>query len=148
FLLASDGAFLRQLVRVLPRLSDKKRAVDTARRLEHDVSRYFSTFFGISVGLGLCEGVAIALVGIPNPVLWGLMATVLCWIPYAGAVIGTIVIALVASMSFQGTGETLLAPLVYYGVTVIEGSVVTPLIMGRRLTINPLVALVWIALWG
>jgi predicted PurR-regulated permease PerM len=148
FLLASDGAFLRRLVRVLPRLSDKKRAVETARRIEHDVSRYFSTFFAISVGLGVCECLAMALVGMPNPVLWGLMAMVLCWIPYAGAIVGTVIVALVASMSFDSAGDTFLAPLVYYCVTVIEGSVVTPLIMGRRLTINPVVALVWVALWG
>jgi predicted PurR-regulated permease PerM len=148
FLLASDGAFLRRFVRVLPRLSDKKRAVETARGLEHDVSRYFSTFFGISVGLGIAEGVAMALLGMPNPALWGLMAMVLSWIPYAGALVGSGVVALVASATFEGTGHAFLAPLIFYSLTVVEGTLVTPLIMGRRLTLNPVIGLVWVALWG
>jgi predicted PurR-regulated permease PerM len=148
FLLASDGGFLRRIVRVLPTLSDKKRAVETARGLEQEVGRYFSMFFAISVGLGITEGSAMAVLGMPNPVLWGLMATLLCWIPYAGALAGTAIVALAASLAFDDTWRALLTPGVFYSLTVVEGSLVTPLIMGRRLTLNPVIVLVWVALWS
>jgi len=148
FLLASGDLFLRKLIRVLPTLDDKKRAVDIARQLEEDVSLYLSTITLINIGLGVCVAVAVHLLGLPNPVLWGVMATLLNFIPYLGGIIGIVVIAIVSVLTFDSPGEILLPPLVYFLLTASEGYFVTPMILGKRLTLNPVVILLGLIFWG
>ena len=104
FLLASGDLFLRKLIRILPTLEDKKRAVDIARQLERDLSRYLATVTLINLGLGLAVGGAMYLLHLPNPMLWGVMATVLNFVPYLGAIVGILVIGLVATLTFDGLG--------------------------------------------
>jgi len=70
FLLASGDMFLRKIVHMLPSLGDKKLAVEVARRIESDISRYLLSVTLINAGLGVTVGVALALIGMPNPVLW------------------------------------------------------------------------------
>jgi predicted PurR-regulated permease PerM len=86
--------------------------------------------------------------GMPNPMLWGVMATFLNFVPYLGAIAGIAVVALVALLTFDGLMPSLLPPLVYFLLTGIEGYFVTPMIVGRRLTLNPLAILVGLLFWG
>ena len=148
FLLASGDLFLRKLIRTLPTLEDKKRAVDIARQLESDLSAYLSTVTLINLGLGVAVGVAMYLLGLPNPVLWGGLATILNFVPYLGAIVGILVIGLVAALTFDGVGQMLLPPLVYFLLTACEGYFVTPMILGRRLTLNPVMILLSLLFWG
>ncbi|CAN5291995.1 hypothetical protein BH18GEM1_BH18GEM1_15760 [soil metagenome] len=87
FLLASGDLFLRKLVRVLPRLRDKRAAIEIARATEHHISTYLSTVTLINAGLGIVVGVAMTLIGMPNPILWGVTAAILNYIPYLGAIV-------------------------------------------------------------
>src|SRR3546814_9647539 len=80
FILASGDLFLRKLVESLPRLSDKKRAVEIARQTEHDISAYLVTITLVNLGLGVATGAMMYLLHMPNPVLWGVTATVLNFI--------------------------------------------------------------------
>lgn len=148
FLLASGDLFLRKLIRVLPTFEDKKRAVDIARALQTDVSVYLSTITVINICLGLAVGGAMHLLGMPNPMLWGVLATVLNFIPYLGAIVGIVVMAVVAALTFDTPPEVLLPPLVYFGLTSAEGYFVTPTILGRRLTLNPVMILLGLIFWG
>ena len=148
FLLASGDLFLRKLIRVLPTLDDKKRAVDIARQLEEDVSLYLSTITVINTGLGVCVGIAMHLLDMPNPVLWGVLATLLNFIPYLGGIIGIVVIAIVAALTFDAPGEIVLPPFVYFLLTASEGYFVTPMVLGKRLTLNPVVILIGLIFWG
>jgi predicted PurR-regulated permease PerM len=148
FLLASGDLFLRKLIRALPTLEDKKRAVDIARQLQRDLSRYLATVTLINLGLGVAVGIAMYLLGLPNPMLWGVMATVLNFVPYLGAIVGILVIGLVSALTFDGVGPILLPPLVYFLLTAAEGYFVTPLILGRRLTLNPVMILLGLVFWG
>ncbi|MDX1624520.1 MAG: AI-2E family transporter [Gemmatimonadota bacterium] len=148
FLLASGDLFLRKLVRVLPRLEDKKRAIEIARKTEGRISTYLSTLTLINVGLGVVVAVAMKLAGLPNPVLWGVVAGVLNYIPYLGPIVTFGVIALVSVMTFDELGRALVAPLVYAGINFTEGSFVTPTLLGRRLTLNPVVVFVGLIFWG
>ncbi|HEX2253682.1 MAG TPA: AI-2E family transporter [Thermoanaerobaculia bacterium] len=148
FLLASGDLFLRKLIRVLPTLDDKKRAVDIANQLQSDISLYLSTITVINIVLGIAVGLAMHLLGMPNPMLWGVMATVLNFIPYMGAIVGILVIAVVAALTFTGVGAILLPPLAYFGLTATEGYFVTPLVLGRRLTLNPVMILLGLIFWG
>lgn len=148
FLLASGDMFLRKLLRILPTLEDKKRAVDIARQLETDLSRYLGTVTLINLGLGVAVGVAMSFLDMPNPMLWGAMAMVLNFVPYLGAIVGIVVIGGVALLSFEVVGQAALAPAAYFLLTAIEGYLVTPMIVGRRLTLNPVMILLSLLLWG
>ena len=88
FLLASGDMFLLKLVKILPTLENKKRAVEIYRQIEADVSTYLSVVTLINLGFGCIIGSSMYLLGMPNPLLWGVMAAVLAYIPYLGSLIG------------------------------------------------------------
>lgn len=148
FLLALDDLFLRKLASVLPNLSQRRKAVKIARATEHDLSAYVAIRTLINIGFGAAVGVALWLVGMPNPILWGILAGLLNYIPYLGGLIGYVVVGFVALTEFETTGQALLAPGVYFLLNIIEGNFITPSILGRRLTVNPVMILVWLIFWG
>lgn len=148
FLLASGNLFLRKMIRVLPTLEDKKRAVDIAHQLQHDLSRYLGTVTLINIGLGVAVGIAMQLLGLPNPLLWGVMATVLNFVPYLGAIVGVVVITGVSLLTFDTMGQAAIPPVVYFGCTAMEGYLVTPMILGRSLTLSPVMILLSLLFWG
>jgi predicted PurR-regulated permease PerM len=152
FLLASGDLFLRKLIKVLPTFKDKKRAVEIAREMERNISTYLFTVTLINVGVGVAVGVGVGLLGMPNPVLWGVLAFVLTYIPYLGAIVGIGILGLAALLVFDDVGQALAVPAVYMVVSFLEGNFVTPLVLGRRLTLNPVVIFVgllfWFFLWG
>ncbi len=152
FLLASGDLFLRKIIRLLDDPRDKKRAVRIARKLERSISSYLLTISLINLGLGLAVALALYLLDMPNPLLWGVMATALNFIPYLGAVVGLTVISVVAFATFESLGVAVTVALVYLALTALEGLVVTPVILGKRLTLNPVVVFVgllfWTWLWG
>jgi predicted PurR-regulated permease PerM len=148
FLLSSEDGLLRKVVRVLPRLRDKKVAVEVFRNIQTQISHYLLTVTGINIGLGIAMGVAMKLAGLPNPVLWGSMAAVLNFVPYLGATVGIGVVALASVLTFDTAGRAAIPPLLYFVINFVEGMVVTPAILGRRLTMGPIVLLLWLLLWG
>jgi predicted PurR-regulated permease PerM len=148
FLLASGDLFLRKLIRVLPRLSDKKRAVEIARQIESDISAYLSTITVINVGLGLAVWGLMTLMGVPNPLLWGVLATVTNYIPYMGAIIMIVVLAGVGFLTFPDLPHSLMPAGAFVGLNILESYLVTPLVLGRRLTLNPVVIFLGLTFWG
>jgi predicted PurR-regulated permease PerM len=148
FLLASGDLFLRKLVHVLPSLQDKKRAVQIARDIEFNISRYLLTAAMINCCLGAAGGLAFWALGMPDPFIWGLMGAMLNFIPYIGALTTIGVVTLVATAVFPTLGHALLVPASYLGLAVLEGSFVTPWIMGRSLTLNPVVIFTSLIFWG
>lgn len=148
FLLASDGVFLMKLIKLMPTLSDKKRAVTIAHEIEIHVSRYLLTITAINTGLGVAVGTVVGLLGLPNPILWGTMVAVLNFVPYLGALTGIICMTLAAVLSYDSFGYALLFPASYLIIATIEGNFVTPLVLGRSLTLNPVIVLLSLAFWG
>lgn len=148
FLLASGNLFLQKIVRVLPRLDDKKRAVEVAREMEREISTYLFTIALINTGLGAVTAVAMYLLGMPNPILWGVMVALLNFIPYVGDIVSIVVLAVVALLTFDNLGHALLVPFVYYVITALEGQLITPMILGRRFTLNPVVIFISLMFWG
>lgn len=148
FLLASGDLFLRKLVRVLPRLQDKRRAVEIARQTELHISTYLSTVTLINVGLGVLVGLAMWALGLPNPALWGVVAGLLNYVPYIGAMVTLVVIGVVSILTFEDLGRAAIAPIVYFAINFTEGSLVTPMVVGRRLTLNPVVVFAGLVFWG
>ena len=148
FLLVSGDMFLRKVINALPTLSDKKKAVELARRIESDISVYLYTMVAINICLGVVVGAAMYVLGMPSPFLWGLVAGLLNFIMYLGPVVGITVIALAAIISFDSITEALLPPLAYFLINGIEGNFITPFILGRRLVMNPIVIFLALLFWG
>jgi predicted PurR-regulated permease PerM len=152
FLLANGDLFLLKTVHVLPRFSEKKRAVEIGRDLQAEVSRYLFTITAINVGLGCATAAAMAAFALPDPLLWGVMAATLNFIPYVGSILTASAILLASVLSFASPVDALFPPLAFIALTTLEGNFITPALVGRRFTLNPVIVftslLVWGWLWG
>jgi predicted PurR-regulated permease PerM len=148
FLLASDGLFLRKLIKVIPRLEDKRRTVEIAREIEGSISRYLGTVTLINLGLGAVVAMATWMLDLPNPLLWGTMVACLHFVPYLGAIVGLTAMTLASVLSFDSLGWAMLSPGIYLALAIIEGNFITPFVLGRSLTLNPIVVLIGLIFWG
>jgi predicted PurR-regulated permease PerM len=148
FLLASGDTFLRKLVHVLPTFEDKKRAVQIFRDIEDNISRYLLTVASINIGLGLAAALVFAVLGMPNPLLWGAMACVLNFVPYLGALVTISITTVVAIAVFPTIGHAMLVPACHLLLASTEGGLVSPWIVGRRMTLNPVVIFLGVTLWS
>ena len=148
FLLAYDGVFLAKLIKVSPRLTDKKRSVAIVREIEEQISRYLLTITAINIGLGISVGLAVHFLGMRNPLMWGVLVALLNFIPYLGALTGIICMTLGALLSFDSLGYAMVIPASYLALATLEGNFITPMVLGRSLTLNPVVILIALAFWG
>ncbi|MCB5177523.1 AI-2E family transporter [Microvirga lenta] len=148
FLLGSGDMIYDKIVRVLPTFRDKRTAVSILHDIEASISHYLLTITLINMGLGIAIGLAMWAIGLPTPYLWGLGATFLNFLPFIGAIAGVGLVAVVALISFDSISYALLAPLVYFGLTALEGNIITPLILGRRLELNTVAIFIGVAFWG
>ena len=148
FMLVYDQVFIAKLVKLLPTLSDKKMAVAIAHDIESQTSRYLFTITAINASLGAAVGIAVGLLGLHNPVMWGVMVAVLNFVPYLGALTGIICMTIGAVLSFNSLGYALIFPGVYLAFGTLEGSFITPWVMGRSLSLNPVIILLSLMFWG
>lgn len=152
FLLAAGDLFHRRIVEVSPRLTDKKRALGIVRAVERQVSRYLAAITLINAGMGIVVGAVLWLLGMPYAAVWGVAAFLLNYLPFLGGVIGVTVVGAVALVTFDTVGQAMLAPLAYFLINSVEGQLVTPLIVGRRLALNTAAVFTtvvfWVWLWG
>ena len=118
------------------------RVIDAIRR---ELGRYYGTIALINLGLGAATAVAMLLLGMPNPYLWGAVAAVLNFIPYVGSATTLVLLAAVALVSFDDLGHVFGVIGSYLALATIEGQVVQPLLVGRRLDLNPII--VFLAVW-
>jgi predicted PurR-regulated permease PerM len=151
-LLASGDAFLTKLVKVLPLRREKIEAVRMVHEAEAVVSRYLLATALINAGQGAVVGLAMWLLHLPNPALWGALTFLLEFIPYLGGALMLVLLALTGLASGGGVGHVLLPPAVYLAITTVQNNLVSPIAYGRRLRLNPVAVLVgvlfWWALWG
>jgi predicted PurR-regulated permease PerM len=152
YLLVSGEIFLRRIVEVLPTFGDKRQAVETSLHIERDVSVYLVTVTLINIAVGLCTLGIMWGCGVENPLLWGVIALVLNYVPIIGPVVG-MVIFLMASVLSLGVDLWALLPVgLYLVVHVIEGEFITPWLVARRFTINPVAVILalifWYWMWG
>jgi predicted PurR-regulated permease PerM len=152
FLLAAGDLFLQKLIKVLPQLKDKKRAVTIARETEASVSAYLFTMTLLNIAEGIVVAVAMALLGVPNPALWGVLAVVLEYIPYIGAFVLAGILALVGLATFDDIARALMVPAVYVAINFVQGNFLVPMVLGRRLTLNPVAIFIGLVffwwIWG
>jgi predicted PurR-regulated permease PerM len=115
------------------------------RAVRTEVARYYATLALINLGLGVATGAAMWALGMPNPVLWGVMAGIFNFIPYVGSAATFLILGVVAFVSFDDMGRILAVPGSYLALATVEGQVVQPLLVGRRLELNSII--VFLALW-
>ena len=145
FLLSGGPPMLARMTAAFA--SDLKSAhiLAVIEKVRSEVGRFYVTTALINVGLGIATSLAMMACGMPNPFLWGTMAAILNFIPYAGATVTLIVLTVVAIISFDGVGHAIAVACSYLALATAEGQFVQPLLVGRRLQLNPM--LVFLALW-
>jgi predicted PurR-regulated permease PerM len=148
FILASGDLFYTKIVEAAPTFSDKRKAVKTMRDIERQISQYFLTITSVNAALGVAIALAMALVGMPNPILWGALAFALNFLPFLGAIVGVIFAAGVGLLTFDTLGAGLLPAAIYLALTSIEGQFVTPHAIGRRLELNTVSVLLTVIIWS
>jgi len=152
FLLASGDRFTAKMGALLPRLQDRKRASEIATEIERHVSAYLYVTTLVNVGFGVVITGTVMLMGMPNAVLWGVLAGVTSFIPYLGGVLCTVLLGMASVLAFPDWQSALLVPLVFAVLDTLKGYVVAPLLTGRHLTLNAPVLFVgllfWFWVWG
>lgn len=148
FLLASGDMLPTKIVQASPTFNDKRRSLEIVRGIERQISRYFLTVTTINAGLGVAVGTALWLMDMPTPLLFGVMAFILNFIPYVGALAGVAVTFAIGIVSYPTVFDAATAALVYLALTTIEGQFITPYAVGKRLSLNPVVVFVAVAFWG
>lgn len=148
FLLINEDFFLRKLVQWLSSIEQKKEAVTITRKVQYQVWKYLFARTIINMGLGLVVSILMYFLGMPDPILWGVMAGILEFIPYFGALISIIVIALVALFSFTSLAYAVLVSFLFFLTVFIEGNIISPIVIGRVVTLNPLIVFMGLIFWG
>ena len=151
-LLASGDLFLQKLVRVMPTLRDKKSAVEISHEIQQNISNYLFSVSLINFGLGIAVGAGLCFMGVPNAAMWGMLVAVLNFVPYFGPVAGVIMLGTVGLLTFDTLWQGLLPPAWYLLFHLLEANLITPVLLGRRFTLNPVAIFVslifWTWLWG
>jgi predicted PurR-regulated permease PerM len=147
FLLAAGDLFLQKLIKVLPHLGDKKKAVAIARETEASISTYLATVTLVNLGLGLAVAGVMFLLKMPNPLLWGALAALAEFVPYLGATALVAVLGLAGLVTFEQVGHALLVPTSYLAVNLLQSQLITPMVLGHRLTLNPVAIFIGLVFW-
>jgi len=128
--------------------SARQKAKDILKDIQVNTTIYFGTLTVVNICLGIATTVLTWLVGLPHPFLWGTLAAALNFIPYLGAAIVIATLFVVGLIVFSALSKAVIAPLAYLGITALEGQLITPTLIGHRLTINPFLVFLSIAFWS
>ena len=152
YLLVFGETFLRRLVEVLPTFANKREAVEISLHVERDLSAYLLTIAVINVAVGCATAAVMWLCDVPGPVLWGVVAFCLNFVPILGPFFGIILFLAVGLISKGPALAALLPAALYFGIHVIEGEIVTTMLLASRFTINPVAVILslifWYWMWG
>jgi predicted PurR-regulated permease PerM len=145
FLLAGGPPMMARMTAAFVDHLHAGHVLDLIEKVRAEVGRFYLTTMLINLGLGCATAGVMFAWGMPNPYLWGAMAALLNFIPYAGSGTTLLVITTVAVVSFTNLGRILGVAGSYVALATLEGQIVQPLLVGRRLAVNPLV--VFLSLW-
>jgi predicted PurR-regulated permease PerM len=152
FLLLAGDTFLRRLVEVMPTFGDKRQVIDIAQQVESDISVYLITISIMNTLVGIATGLGMWALGLPDPLLWGVVAFVLNYVPIFGPISGMVLFLTVGMLSLDPLWKAFMPMTVYITVHLIEGETVTPMLLARRFTLNPVLVmaslLFWDWMWG
>jgi predicted PurR-regulated permease PerM len=147
FFLVSRNELRRDLVLLFEEQEARLRALRILNDIEHALTRYLGTVTLINIVLGVVTGLGAYLLGLPNPVLFGVLAYVTNYMPYVGPAFMLVVLFVTGAISFPGFAEALVAPALFLAVATVEGHFITPNIVGQRFTLNPFAVFLSLAFW-
>ena len=152
FLLLSGDSFLRRLVEILPHFGAKRQAIDISQQIENDISAYLVTITGMNVLVGLVTALVMQLTGVGDPILWGTVAFLLNYAPIIGPALGVFVFILAGLLTIDGLWLALAPAGLYMAIHLVEGETLTPMLLARRFTLNPVLVILslvfWFWMWG
>jgi len=152
FLLVSGDTFLRRLVEILPRFSSKRQAVDISQQIESDISAYLVTISTMNAAVGVATALVMWLTGVGDPILWGTLAFFLNYAPILGPAVGVVVFLFAGLLSIDTLWLAILPAALYLAIHLAEGETITPLLLARRFTLNPVLVIFslvfWYWMWG
>src|SRR5262249_32887709 len=141
FLLVSGDTFLRRLVEIMPRFQDKRQVVDLSQQIENNVSAYLVTITLMNAAVGVATGIVMWACGVGDPILWGVVAFLLNYVPIIGPSFGFILFLFAGFLAIDSWLSLLPAGL-YLLVHILEGEMVTPMLLARRFTLNPVLVII------
>lgn len=148
FLIASGDLFYEKLVQVMPNAAAKKKSLRIAREMENQLSTYLLTITAINLALGVLIGTAMWVIGMPDPIFFGVAAFALNYIPYIGSIFGIGLAFVMGIVTYDNFWMSLAPPLAYWLINTIEGQFVTPVAVGRRLRLNAVAVFISLAFWA
>lgn len=152
FLLVSGDTFLRRAVEILPSFKDKRQVVDLSQQVEENVSAYLVTITIMNAAVGIATAIAMWACGLDDPILWGVLAFLLNYVPIMGPFAGVGLFLFAGLLSIETFWQALLPAALYFGIHVIEGETITPMLLARRFTLNPVLVIIslifWFWMWG
>jgi predicted PurR-regulated permease PerM len=147
FLLVSGDVFLRRAVEILPRFRDKRQVVNIAQQIERDVSAYLVTVTIMNLLVGLATTAVVYAVGLSDPPLWGAAAFMLNYLPILGPAVGVGLFLVLGLLSFDSWFQACLPAAGYLLIHLVEGQGITPMLLARRFTLNPVIVIFAIVFW-
>jgi predicted PurR-regulated permease PerM len=147
FFLLGRNEMRRYLVHVFHDRDARLLSLHILNDVEHELTDYLTVVTVINILVGFGTAVIAHFAGLPNIAVWGVLAFVLNYIPYLGPLAMNLVLFAVGIVTFPTLGEALIAPACFIAMTTLEGHFITPSIMGRRLTLNPLNVFLALAFW-
>jgi predicted PurR-regulated permease PerM len=152
FFLASERWLMARTVEAIPKRRVRVAVLGGLRAAQRDIARYLGTQAMINIGVGIATMLAMSLVGLPNPVLWGVIIAVLGFIPYLGPLVFIVMLLFAGTVTFSTFGEIIAPALAYALINIIESNFIAPWIVGRRLEMSPLFVFVGVMacawMWG
>jgi predicted PurR-regulated permease PerM len=152
FLLLTGDVFLHRLVEILPHFSSKRQVVEISQQIERDISAYLITITIMNAAVGVLMALAMWLTGVGDPILWGTVAFLLNYVPILGTALGVVVFLFAGLLTNDTLWQALLPAGLYIVLHLIEGETVTPLLLARRFTLNPVLVIIslvfWFWMWG
>ncbi|MFT3897206.1 MAG: AI-2E family transporter [Thermomonas sp.] len=151
FFMVYGESLQRHAIALLPDRQKKKVTVEILHAIEIEMSRYVLTISVINALLGLAYAFALyLLLDLPmdEALMWGTMAALLNFAPYVGPLIGMVVMLAMGFLSFDTTWASLLPAAIYLGLHTLEGQLVTPIVLGRRMALSPLLLILALMVFG
>ena len=141
----------RRAIALLPTRQRQRITVEIMQAIERDLSRYVLTISLINAGLGLLLAAVLHFalgVDVPEALLWGTITTLLNFAPYVGPAIGVVLMLAMGFVTWDEVGPSLLPAALYLGLHTLEGQLVTPLVLGQRMQLSPLVLILALLVFG
>jgi len=152
FLLVSGNTFLKRTVEILPSFKGKRQVVELSQQVEANISIYLVTITVMNTAVGIATGLAMWLVGLGDPILWGVTAFFLNFVPIMGPLFGVGIFLLAGLLVIDPLWMAMMPAVLYLAIHVIEGEIVTPMLLARRFTLNPVLVIIslifWFWMWG